>query len=845
MGLLQDIYQKISSQSNKYGKYHKTLFHLHTYASHDYAVLEKYRNSDTKISYEELCELCYEKKLFSEKELEINLAEIHNRYPELYADNKEILIYLLIAWELIIDKYEIVLVTDHNNIDGYDKLYEAINIIFDYRKADMKRHGNSAPKIILGIEVSCADKNHVVGIFDAKVERIKEKIAAFIEENIMGDDSGSYQTSLSIIDQITKLGGIAYIAHINSSPMMNDAKEKRFLSGAYTKKLFGDSKLNILGVHHAEDVIKVKNRIRNYTSREFTYIVDSDAHSIDTIKDSFFWVKGEQINFKMLKEAIRDSYIAIQLKTPEPPNSFIEGILLKNKNDGFLIGAPNQTNKEFTLNFSCQLNCAIGGRGSGKSTLLNLIELVLSQNFISEEIYNELCKYDQIWLLYSHNKKEYLINFMPMVKEYEGDSYFAELDKRTEQRNHIHYRNLKEKKKFYREIILKDCIHIYPIQGGKVTDRHISNNILNSFFDRSYSVNELVQTANSNEINTYISDVMDLGFKNITETENFRSVTGLKKFLRLLDQILLARKQNIDKAIDKFNTCRSASGKLRVVYHQNKNIPDFIDFDYLMENFQQVEDKNGFYRKKNITIDGIIGFLDKVYKKYGLIEFLRLLLNKKLSMVDIDIMTYLIPQTEKMIDRGIQAVEKKDRNNLLNEINDDILNNSINYLINLMRKEYLTKVETFSLEFNIMNREGGKKELYKDVRQLSLGQKVVAMLSFIFSYSEYKNDNRPLLIDQPEDNLDNQYIYKNLVDDLRKIKDKRQVLIATHSATIVTNAKAEQVIVLESDGTHGWISHRGYPTEKVIKQQIINYMEGGTESFLHKMDIYRDVLQKH
>lgn len=63
------------------------------------------------------------------------------------------------------------------------------------------------------------------------------------------------------------------------------------------------------------------------------------------------------------------------------------------------------------------------------------------------------------------------------------------------------------------------------------------------------------------------------------------------------------------------------------------------------------------------------------------------------------------------------------------------------------------------------------------------------MLSFVIAYSDYSNDYRPLILDQPEDSLDNRYIYKTLVYTLRKTKQKRQVIIATHNATIVTNAK--------------------------------------------------------
>lgn len=843
MGLLQDTYEKISKQSNKYGQYHKVLFHLHTYASHDYAVLEKYRNKDSSISWDELCELCYEKALFPREAFDDTLSNICKENTKFYRSNMEALVYLLIVWELMINKYELVVVTDHNNIDGYERLVKAVDIIYTYRKNYAKGKGYFAPKILLGIEVSCADKNHVVGIFDNEEVGIKEKIKRFIKENIMGDNSGSYQTSLFVLEEIEKMGGIGYIAHINSSPMLGAKKGEKFLSGTYTETLFSLLGLKIIGIHDKENLSNVREKISNYTAREFAYVIDSDSHSIDTIEKSFFWIKGEDINFKMIKEAVRDAAIAIQLDYPVPPKSFIEGILLKNNGTGFLCG---KSSNELVLNLSSQLNCIIGGRGSGKSTLLNLMELVLGQNFTNDSMYNELCKYDQIWLLFYHNEKEYLINFMPMQKEYDNKSDFDELKDRTRETVHYLYGNIKLDKKFYREIILKRCIHVYPIENGTVAGKSYSNKIIRSFFDQSYSVNELVQTASSDEINEYITNIMGLTFQRGTRRRKIDSLTNLKLFLLRLDSILLNRAKSINKKIDQFNDCKSATGKIKIEYQQMKDVPNLIDFERLLGQVPICK-INGekFYRRNNITLDGVIGFLEKVYKENGLTKFLIILIDKMLVDTDVDIIKYCEANTEDIVDEGINIVSKDSSTNLLEMINDDILENSTDYLIKLMENDYPSKTETFSLLFNVMNKEGGEKERYKDVRELSLGQKVIAMLSFIFSYSEYTNDNRPLLIDQPEDNLDNQYIYKNLVDDLRKIKGNRQVIIATHSATIVTNAKAEQVVVLESDGNHGWISCRGYPTMKKIKQQIINYMEGGTESFLHKIDVYNEVLSQY
>ena len=100
----------------------------------------------------------------------------------------------------------------------------------------------------------------------------------------------------------------------------------------------------------------------------------------------------------------------------------------------------------------------------------------------------------------------------------------------------------------------------------------------------------------------------------------------------------------------------------------------------------------------------------------------------------------------------------------------------------------------------------------------------------------------PLIIDQPEDNLDNQYIYRNLVQDFRSIKNTRQIIIATHNSTNVVNTGCENIIVLESDHKKSWISKKGYCKEKKINREIINNLEGGVEAFEQKINIYKDNL---
>lgn len=204
---------------------------------------------------------------------------------------------------------------------------------------------------------------------------------------------------------------------------------------------------------------------------------------------------------------------------------------------------------------------------------------------------------------------------------------------------------------------------------------------------------------------------------------------------------------------------------------------------------------------------------------------------------------FCVPFSSMLVEEEIREITEENIEVMLQTLFDSVITDQNVFQIKEYLDMYIKQLEEYSLEFNINNKAGAaQKEIYRPVNALSLGQKVVAMMTFILGYSDYSGDYRPLIIDQPEDNLDNQYIYKNLVAQLREIKEKRQVIIATHNSTLVTNAKADQVCLMCSDNEHGWVETTGYPGEEKIKKHIINYLEGGEESFKHKMAMYKIVL---
>ena len=114
----------------------------------------------------------------------------------------------------------------------------------------------------------------------------------------------------------------------------------------------------------------------------------------------------------------------------------------------------------------------------------------------------------------------------------------------------------------------------------------------------------------------------------------------------------------------------------------------------------------------------------------------------------------------------------------------------------------------------------------RSIRQGSPGQKTAALLAFILSYGK-----EPLLLDQPEDDLDNELIYDLIVKQIREIKPQRQIIIVTHNANIVVNGDAEMVLPLTVSKGQTYIKRPASIQENHVREKICVILEGGKEAF--------------
>ena len=120
----------------------------------------------------------------------------------------------------------------------------------------------------------------------------------------------------------------------------------------------------------------------------------------------------------------------------------------------------------------------------------------------------------------------------------------------------------------------------------------------------------------------------------------------------------------------------------------------------------------------------------------------------------------------------------------------------------------------------------GDGQNFRSIEEGSPGQKTAALLAFLLSYGE-----EPLILDQPEDDLDNHLIYDLIVTQLREVKRHRQVIVVTHNANIVVNGDAELVIALAARGGETQKECEGSLQEKTVRETICAVMEGGRKAF--------------
>ena len=115
---------------------------------------------------------------------------------------------------------------------------------------------------------------------------------------------------------------------------------------------------------------------------------------------------------------------------------------------------------------------------------------------------------------------------------------------------------------------------------------------------------------------------------------------------------------------------------------------------------------------------------------------------------------------------------------------------------------------------------------WRGLSQGSPGQQTATLLAFVLGYG-----CEPIILDQPEDDLDNSLVYELLVQRLREKKQARQVVVVTHNPNIVVHGDAELVVSLDARGGQTSITVAGGLQQQKVRDEICRVMEGGRAAF--------------
>ena len=187
-------------------------------------------------------------------------------------------------------------------------------------------------------------------------------------------------------------------------------------------------------------------------------------------------------------------------------------------------------------------------------------------------------------------------------------------------------------------------------------------------------------------------------------------------------------------------------------------------------------------------------------------------------------------------DNDKYCICEEDRSRIFETNYDELISNISKMFNEIMNSEYRIKT--------ISKKEAVKKLLndyfydyweitYKNDKlgEMSTGKASFVILMLIIGLSKSKS---PILIDQPEDNLDNRSVSENIISYLRNKKIERQIILVTHNANIVVNADAENVIVANQKGQND------KETSSIYK---FDYINGAIENTFAKIETETDLLK--
>jgi len=849
-----------------------------------------------------------------------------------------------------------VAITDHNSGAWIDQLKT------EYVRMEREQPEGFRPlHLFPGVEISVHGGIHVLAILDKDkgTSDIDSLLGAAGYYGTKGScDSGETSKALNeVAEEITKVGGIAILAHVDEEKGLFETLKGQTLQQAIDCEHFFAMELMNDGF--------AKPAAYSSCKRPWTEIVGSDAHHPTGNTGQkfpgsrFSWIKMGAPSIEGLRLALLDGPLSVLRsdKVSDDPNRHadmvIESIEVENAR---YIGRPSA----FSIRLNPWMNTIIGGRGTGKSTLIEFLRIALRrENELPEELKSEFDKYRQV---YTTREESGLLTERAAIKVvYRKDGavyriqwdFKGELDPIQEQSfqgwqaaqgdirqrfpvriysqkqifqlaktprallgivddaPEVDYASWKRKNSAEENQYLSLKAKIREIQSGLAAESRLKGELEDikhklSVFEQSGHA-EILKTMQKRRrqaqaVETWDKEISDIGprLRATAEElipEDFDDTDFDKTLVEDAELIGLIQnhKKSINNIVSQISGLADKADAVLADWRKQKDnsswkskvdeamrayedlqerlkkegVADPSGYGALVQRRQMLENqiKDFENRRKQIAelgkqasacLEKIASLRRELTQKRG--AFLGQVL-KGNPYVRITIIPYgakdeVEDEFRQLIQREMGGFEK-DIEGLLGNIYSgsqdaseiekriaslkntvqEIARNSQN--IQLADKRFgshLAKLPPEALDrldlwypedsLDVEYSSSADRQTFRPIQEGSPGQKTAALLAFLLSYG-----TEPLILDQPEDDLDNHLIYDLIVTQLREIKRRRQVIVVTHNANIVVNGDAELVIAMVARNGQTQIETSGSLQEKTVRRTICDVMEGGEKAF--------------
>ena len=391
------------------------------------------------------------------------------------------------------------------------------------------------------------------------------------------------------------------------------------------------------------------------------------------------------------------------------------------------------------------------------------------------------------------------------------------------------YKKLKEEKFKKNQALLlleKDLNSFELLKNEEV----ITSDIIQNFeFSEKYLliiINNL-KDANNKFKKNFIENEITILKKDQKETkENIQALDiridplkqKLNKHKALLDltQLLQDKKEILQEVVDLLNNQKNLNEEYKIKILNLVKLNMYFSDKYKNFNFKM---KNLEFSNFNLVVD---------FDKNNLIDFLEQNINYHNSIDFKEDINKLNQSSNRLLNNPINwEFEEKEFRDILNQFLESILNDSL--LIKSGKNIEMVLQELFLNRFKINFSKSITNKNGEEFNNMSDGEKMIAILELIFKLDNY---NYPVLLDQPEDDLDVKAISKHIVDFLINEKTKRQIIVVSHNPNLVVCADSEEVIEAnKSKGKNPNFEYKSGSIEnELMRKAIIDVLEGGEEA---------------